>query len=40
MTTHHHDGERPDLKGAFLGLGIALVWLLIVGGISYFWALS
>ena len=31
---------RADLSAALQGLGFALVFLLIVGGISFFWALN
>jgi len=31
---------RENRKSIFMGLAFALVWLLIVGAISYFWALS
>ena len=34
--------EDPDararLKAAFMGLGVAVVFLLVVGGISFVWA--
>jgi hypothetical protein len=29
---------RSTLNAAFTGLGLALVFLLIVGGIAFFWA--
>jgi hypothetical protein len=35
---HEHDevtDARESRNAAFMGLGAALVWLLIVGGISY-----
>jgi hypothetical protein len=35
---HEHDevtNARESRNAAFMGLGAALVWLLIVGGISY-----
>lgn len=31
---------RENRKSVFMGLGFALVWLLVVGAISYFWALG
>lgn len=29
---------RENRKSVFMGLGFAIVWLLIVGAISYVWA--
>lgn len=40
MTTTHDEREeaRTSSRAAFTGLAVALVWLAIVGGISYFLA--
>lgn len=41
MTATHDEQEhaRSSTRAALTGLGVALVWLAVVGGISYFWAL-
>ena len=41
MTATHdeHENARSSTKAALTGLGVALVWLAVVAGISYFWAL-
>ena len=31
---------REKLKAAFIGLGLGLVFLAVVGSISFFWALN
>jgi hypothetical protein len=31
---------REKLRAAFIGLGAGLLFLALVGGISFFWALS
>lgn len=38
MGYHEDPDARGSLKDAFTGLGFALVFLLIVGGVSFFWA--
>lgn len=38
MDSHQHN-EKSDLKIGLLGLSIGMVWILIVGVISYFMAL-
>ena len=35
----HHENQKSDLKIGLLGLSIGLVWILVVGAISYFMAL-
>lgn len=38
---YREDAEaRGTLKAAFTGLGVALVFLLVIGGISYFLAVG
>ncbi len=37
MATHHND-TQSDLKVGLLGMGIALVWLLLVSVVSYYLA--
>ncbi|HEX2189249.1 MAG TPA: hypothetical protein VHG51_10150 [Longimicrobiaceae bacterium] len=41
MTTTHDDQQeaRSSTSAALTGLGVALVWLAIVAGISYYLAL-
>ena len=34
----HHDATKSDLKIGLTGLGIALVWLLLVAAVSYWLA--
>lgn len=39
MAVHNEEEEaRSSGAAAFMGLGVALVWLAIVGGISYWLA--
>ena len=38
MTAHWDQDSREKLRASLMGLGAALVWLLIVGGISFAWA--
>lgn len=40
MGYRHDQDAREKLTAAFMGLGAGLVFLLVVGGISFFWALS
>lgn len=39
MATHHQEKGNSDLKVALAGLGVGLVWIVIVGTIAHFLAL-
>lgn len=38
-TTHEEQESRASTRAALTGLGVALVWLAVVAGISFFLAL-